>query len=434
MLAAIAAAARRRRAREASRLLWRVAPIVAAVAVCVAVYVRWKYAPPLIPVALLIGFAAGWVVYAYVQRRFVRVTDSTAAAIDHDAGLGGELRSAAWFATSRENEDPWTAFHVDRAAERLESIDLAHLYPPAAARRARVATGVLVALVAFLVATFPERPHAVHTFGTTAPDTVLQRMPARSLDGLPAELPQELRDLLEAIESGTLPPPDLADAAMQGMLTQLQALKDPKALAALARALAADSKDGNTDAAMKELADRTRRDAAKMPPSDIRDALDELSKKLSDPGRELDTAGLEESDEAQAEEQGGADLDAPPPQSSRDASAIAGLGMVTLANQDASDPNAPPGVGAGGTSTNPSVGAIAPKISDALRHEIIEAHEEDVSADVQSDIRRRTERGRAATTFTGSAAGTFDGARTSAPLPVPETRRAGIQTYFTRKQ
>jgi hypothetical protein len=433
VLAAIAAAVRRRRAREASRLLWRVAPIVAAAAVCVSVYVRWKYAPPLIPVVLLLGFAAGWLVYAYGQRRFVQVTDSTAAAIDDDARLGGELRSAAWFAASRQTEDPWAAFHVDRAAGRLESIDLARLYPPVAARRARVATCVLVALVAVLVATFPERPQAVHTFGKTAPDTVLERIPLRSLDGLPADLPQELLDLLEAIESGTLPPPDLADAAMQGMLTQLQALRDPKALAALARALAAERQDGNTAAAMKELADRTRRDAAMMPPSGIRDALDELSKKLSDPGHELDTAGLEESDEAQAEEAGGANLDAPPPQSSRDASAIAGLGMVTLSNQDASDPSAPPGTGAGGTSANPRLAATAPKVPEALRHEIIEAHEEDVSANVQTDTRRKTDRSRAATTFTGSAAGTFDGARTAAPLPVPETRRAGIQTYFTRK-
>ena len=432
MLAAIAAAARRRRAREASRLLWRVAPIVAAIVVCVAVYVRWKYAPPFIPVGLLIGFAAGWMVYAFLQRRFVRVTDSTAAAIDDDARLGGELRSAAWFAMSRETQDPWAAFHVGRAAERIESIDLARLYPPVAARRARVATGGLVALVAFLVATLPERPHAVQTFGTAAPDTLLQRVPSRSLDGLPADLPQELLDLLEAIESGTLPPPNLADAALQGMLTQLQALTDRKALAALAKAMAADRKDGNTEAAVKDLAERTRRDAAMMPASEIRDALEELSKKLSDPGSEMDTAGLEESDEAPA--QAGVNHDAPPPQSSRDASAIAGLGMVTLSSQDASDPNAPPGTGAGGTSANPSVAAITPKISEALRHEIIEAHDEDVNADVQTDTRRLTERGRAATTFTGTAAGAFDGAQASAPRPVPEARRAGVQTYFTRKQ
>ena len=75
-----------------------------------------------------------------------------------------------------------------------------------------------------------------------------------------------------------------------------------------------------------------------------------------------------------------------------------------------------------------------PGISKALRHEIIEANEDDVSGDVHTAERRKTERGRAAATFTGSASGTFDATRASAPPPVPETRRAGIQTYFSRKQ
>jgi hypothetical protein len=53
---------------------------------------------------------------------------------------------------------------------------------------------------------------------------------------------------------------------------------------------------------------------------------------------------------------------------------------------------------------------------------------------MQTEARRKTERGEATAAFTGGAAATFDGARASAPPPVPETRRAGIQTYFTRKQ
>ena len=73
-------------------------------------------------------------------------------------------------------------------------------------------------------------------------------------------------------------------------------------------------------------------------------------------------------------------------------------------------------------------------ISKALRHEIIEANEDDVTGDVHTDARRQTGRGKAAATFTGSAAGTFDATRASAPPLVPETRRAGIQTYFSRKQ
>jgi hypothetical protein len=417
--------------RDASRRLWRTAPAVATAIVLAAAIARWRHASPLIPLALLAIFFAGAASYGLLQRRRAVVSDGTAAAVDDDAGLGGELRSAAWFATGSGSAEPWAAFHVARAAEHLESIDLAQLYPPVQARRARVATAVMVLLVLVLVATFPDRSHIAAAARTVRPDAVLVKAPV-VVDGMPADLPQELLDLLAAIENGTLPPPALADAAMRDMLAQLQSLKDPKTLAALARALAEKRRDGDVEAAKKELSERLKRDAAMTPPSDIKDALDELSKKLSDPDRDRDSAGLEESEEAQ--QQGGVELSGEPPQSSRDASAIAGLGMVSLPTQGAVDPNAPPGVGAGGTSTSPNTAATMPEISSALRHEIIEAHDEDVSSDMQTEARRKTERGEATASFTGGAAATFDGARASTPPHVPETRRAGIQTYFTRKQ
>ena len=432
VLTAVVAAARRRRARDASRLLWRLAPIVSAIAVAVAAFVRWRHAQPFIPLVLLAACAVGWVAYAFVQRRFVAVSDATAAIIDDDAHLRGELRSAAWFATAQKCDEPWAAFHVGRAAARLESIDLAQLYPPVAAGRARVATAVMIAIVLLLTAVFPGRSQSVVAARNRAADILLGPGAAISLDGVPAELPQELQDLLAAIEDGRLPPGGAADAAMQNLLTQLQALKDPKSLAALARALAADRKNISSAEAMKELAARAKRDAGMMAPSDIRDALDELSKKLSDPERELDSAGLEESE--QAEPQGGVDLAGAPPQSSHDASSIAAMGMVSISKQETSDPNAPPGMGAGGTSSTPGTGGTMPDISRALRHEVIEANEDDVSSNVQTEARRKTERGQAGAAFTGSAAAAFDGARASAPPQVPEARRAGIQTYFSRKQ
>jgi len=427
----VATAARRRRARETSRLLWRVAPIVSAIGLVVAAFVRWRHAPAIIPLGLLAVSTAGWIMYACLQRYRVRVSDTTASAIDDDARLGGELRSATWFA-ARSTDDPWAAFHLGRAAEHLESIDFDRLYPPVRARRARVATGVMVAVALLLAATFPERPRAVAATRIAPSETVPRKVPSVSLDGVPAELPQGLEDLLAAIENGTLPVGNAADAALRNTLTQLQALKDPGALTALARAMAADRTRADNSATMKELADRAKRDAAMTPPSDIRDALEQLSKKLSDPEREMDSAGFEQSDEAQP--QGGVDLAAALPQSSRDASAIASLGMVALSRQEASDPNAPPGAGAGGASSSPNTGGTMAEISRALRHEIIEAHEDDVTGDVRTDARRQTEHGKAAATFTGGAAGTFDATRASAPPPVPETRRAGIQTYFSRKQ
>lgn len=404
---------------------------MSATGVIVAAFVRWRSAPAIIPLGLLAVSAAAWIVYAYQQRYRVRVSDATASAIDDDARLGGELRSAAWFA-ARSTDDPWAAFHVGRAAERLESIDLAQLYPPVRARRARVATCVMVAVALFLVATFPERPRAVAAVPTAPAGTGPRTVPPIAVEGVPAELPQELEDLLAAIESGTLPSGNAAGAALLATLAQLQALKDPEALAALARAMAADRPQADDKATMKELAERARRDAAMTPPSDIRNALEELSKKLSDPQHEMASDGSETNDDAQP--QGGVDLAGPPPQSSRDATAIASLGMVTLSKQEASDPNAPPGAGVGGTSSSPNTGGTMAEISKALRHEIIEANEDDVTGNVETDARRKTDRGKAAETFTGSAAGTSDATRASVSPPVPETRRAGMQSYFSRRQ
>ena len=395
-----------------------------------AAVVRWRNAPAVIPFAMLAVAGVGWLLYAYARRHGARVSDATASAIDNEAHLGGELRSAAWFA-ARGTTDPWAGFHLGRAAERLESTDFARLYPPVRARRARVATGVMVAAALVIVATFPQRPHVDAAGVNASPGPAPRKVLPLELDGVPPSLPQDLEDLLSAIETGTLSA-HRVDATLLDTLTTLHALRDPRVLAALARAMAADRKQAGDAETMKDLADRAKRDAAMTPPSDIRAALEDLSKKLSDPERDMDAAGMEKSDEAQPN--AGVDLAGPPPQSSRDASAIAGIGMVTLSKQEAADPNAPPGVGAGGASSGPGTGGTMAEIAKSLRHEVIEANEDDVSGDVHSDARRKTDRGSATTTFTRSAAGQSDGTRAAARPPVPETRRAGIQTYFTRKQ
>lgn len=395
-----------------------------------AAVVRWRNAPVVIPFAMLAAAGVVWIVYAYVRRHGARVSDATAAAIDDEAGLGGELRSAAWFAT-RGTTDPWAGLHLGRAAERLESTDFAQLYPPVRAPRARVATGVMVAAALLAAAMFPHRPHVDAAAVNAPPAPVPRKVLPIEMDGVPPSLPQDLEDLLTAIETGTLSA-QRVDPALLNTLKTLQALKDPRVLAALARAMAANQKPAGDPETMKDLADRAKRDAAMTPPSEVRAALEDLSKKLTDPERDMDAAGMEKNDEAQPS--ASVDLSGPPPQSSRDASAIAGIGMVTLSKQEAADTNAPPGAGAGGAASAPGSGGTMAEITKSLRHEIIEANDDDVNGDVHSDARRKTERGSAATTFTRSAAGQSDGTRAAGPPPVPETRRAGIQTYFTRKQ
>ena len=431
MLAAVTAVARRRRARETSRLLWRIAPFAAGAVLVLAAVVRWRHASPIIPLATLTTACLAWAVVAYVRRRVDRVPDRTAALIDHEVHFGGELRSAAWFA-AHATENPWSAFHLDRAAARLEAADFAQFYPAIRAGRARLATGAMLALALVTAVAFPAAQQAD---GRARRDTPLspevRKVPMLEVEGLSPDLPQELEDLLSAIENGTLAEALARNAALLDALKSLQSIKDPQALAALAKAMAANAAKLGEQESIKDLADRAKRDASMTPPSDVKDALDQLAKNLTDQDTEMASAGFEKSD--QTEPNGGVDL-AGTPQSVRDASAIAGIGMIAVSKQDSAQSDAPPGMGAGGTSSSPNGGGTMPEIATALRHEIIEAHEDDVSGDVHSEERRKTEHGSAATAFTGGTAGKSDSSRAVAPPAVPETRRAGVQTYFTRKQ
>ncbi len=429
-MTAVAAVARTRRGRETSRLLWRIAPAAAAAILVLAAVVRWRHASPIIPLATLATTCLAWAVVAFVRRRVDRVPDRTAALIDDEVHFGGELRSAAWFATNT-TDDQWSAFHLDRAATRLESTDFAQFYPPIRAARARLATAALLVLALVTAVAFPATPQA----GARAKDTLLppevRKVPMLAVDGLAPDLPQELEELLAAIENGTLAEALARNSALLDALQSLQSIKDPKALAALAKAMAANAAKLGDQESMKDLAERAKRDASMTPPSDVKDALDQLAKNLTDQDTEMASAGFEKSEET--EPNGGVDL-AGAPQSMRDANAIAGIGMVAISKQDSAQSDAPPGMGAGGTSSSPNGGGTMPEIATALRHEVIEAHEDDVSGDVHSEERRKTEHGSAATAFTGATAAKSDGSRAVAPPAVPETRRAGVQTYFTRKQ
>src|SRR6187399_1563186 len=113
----VAAADRERRARTAfSRVQW-LAPRVAGAALIVAVTARWFGAAAWISWA---AFAAGLAILAafwVVSRRERATTDAIALAVDTDAGLAGELRSAHWFEAQPER-DPWAQFHLDHATAR----------------------------------------------------------------------------------------------------------------------------------------------------------------------------------------------------------------------------------------------------------------------------------------------------------------------------
>jgi hypothetical protein len=93
----------------------------------------------------------------------------------------------------------------------------------------------------------------------------------------------------------------------------------------------------------------------------------------------------------------------------------------------------PPGAGVGGSGSEETAASSAAAIEVALKQEIVEASQDAPGGNVESEIRRKTEHANATVTFTSSAAGTFDRSRAAAPPPVPEARRADVQTYFIRK-
>jgi hypothetical protein len=425
---AAARAARLRRARKASRRVWRVAPAVAAAAVVAAVFVRWRGAPALWSLAIPAAAAAGLVLYTLLMRCQPQVSDALASAIDHDAHLGGELRSAAWFA-ARGRVEPWISFHVARAAERIAAVEFAAVYPPIRARRARIATVLLAVAAIAILATLPRR--VLLSASTGAAPAVKPGAAAVVVpDSAPQDLPKELEALLAAIENGTLAAQLAAgNPALQDALSKLSMLNDPAALAALAKALSAQMTDPE---AMKALAERAKRDAALAPQQDVKNALEDLASKLSQPDSDKDSAGFEAGDETQAGDT--ARLSTTPSESTRDANAIAGLGMLTMSNEGAAGADAPPGMGVGGGSSPTTGKGTMPEIANALRHETIEANEDDVTGGVHTDTRRKTEHGTVTAVFTRASAAAFENGRATVPPAIPESRRAGMQTYFARKQ
>jgi len=399
--------------------------------------------PGLVGPAIL---AAGFLVlitYACMARRRPRsISDGLAAAIDRDAGLHDELRSAAWFAT-RETRDGWTDFHVDRAADRIASVDWPRLYPSPANRPAQLTTGGIAIATLLLPVALPGLS------GVSSRDTDARRADravssAAPVAGVPVGLPKELDALLASIESGTLRVESPAQAAaLRDLLAKLAQLHGAD-LKQLARAMTPQTDAAHTrsaEAVMKALADRVQRaaeNAAAPPP--LRDALESLSDDLSqaaetermathDPRQAMPAESPQDGNAVQTN--ASAKADETSIQVVRDADAGGGAAVLMVAdpNGSGSDPGSGLGGGSGAEAQKGRMAAIA----DALRRETVEANANTEGADALTDLRRKSERGQATVAFTGSGARTFETGRVSGRPAVPEARRAAVQSYFVRQ-
>jgi hypothetical protein len=401
----------------------------------------WSVAFPL--TLLATGFCV-LVVYACLTRRTRTIPDTVAAAIDADADLHGELRSANWFAAS-DLRDGWAAFHVDRAADRIAAIDWSSIYPRRTDRRAKLTTGG-IALATLLLPLALPRLSGLAPINKDARPAARVASRARPIAGVPVDLPKDLEALLSAAENGTLRVETAAEAAALGdLIDRLKQLHGADSLKQLARAMTSDADAAHqksTEAIMKALAERAERAADNLAvPPPMRDALETLADDLSqlaqaeraanrDP-RDA-TPALTPQDGSAVQTNGSAKQDEMSIQAVRDADSGGGAAVLMVANPNANGSDPGSGLG-GGSGAEAQQGRMA-DIAQALRRETVEANANSEGSDTLTDRRRKSERGQASVSFTRSATRTFDTGRTSAPPAVPEARRAAIQTYFVRKQ
>jgi len=121
-------------------------------------------------------------------------------------------------------------------------------------------------------------------------------------------------------------------------------------------------------------------------------------------------------------------------QSVSEAESGGGAGIIMMGSEEDAPAKAAPGLGLGGGSDARTNGGQMAELEARLRRETVEASMDNAGDNVQTEARRKTERGQAGVTYSHSGAAAFERGRAVAPPPVPESRRTAVQTYFIRPQ
>jgi hypothetical protein len=434
---AVSRADRQRRSRLATRALVRLIPAAAAAVLIIAIAARWAGWPVFVTAAAFGVLAVGLIAYTFYRRRARAISDRIALSVDSDANLGGELRSAHWFATTGSG-DEWAAYHVERAADRVDTIDWAALYPPVRAMKTWAVSAVLVAAaVAFSIDLPGLRPQS----RAEAADAGAAAGAAIATEEIPAELRKRIEELLAAMMAEKMT--DKEAAMKLANLKELMDQLDPslqKKLAELMKKqpLGADAQTKRRDHDEEDKAERAENSAAGLP-EDVRWGLEDLAARLASANLDRKTA---ENNPAASSETGEMGRGSEQAQQ-------AGQNQMQLMREAAKDPGAAQMMmggagmmggdsqaGAGGNSAQKAGQADAKSIAEALRRELVEAAADARGENVPiEDIRRKTEQGKSTLGFSRvMPLATFDHSRTAAPPAVPVARHPLLYNYFIRKQ
>jgi hypothetical protein len=442
---AVARADRARRGRETARRLWTMAPAAAAVCLVVAVAGRLRGWTPFVTVFVIGAAAVGLGTYLVIARRQRALSDAEVSSIDADAGLKGELRSAHWFASqpadaSAEAADDWIRLHLARAAERVRGVDWNGLYPPPSAGRAKLATGVMAVAAVALTMLVPGGARLNATAARKAANAAATK-PA-VIVALPPELRKALEAMLTTAESAN--GRALTAAEVRDLLATLDALahRDPAKQAAAANV---PGERPANKADLKALAERARKasESTNLEPQ-VREALADMAQKLNEAGEDANAMDSRDAQDAaadknkqdgqaQASKSAGGKQDSAGAQSVQEAAGGSAAGIVMMTTDDASDARSG-GLGLGGGSADKKGAGQFADLGAALRKETVEASTDNAGENVPITERRKTEQSNAATAYSHAAAAPAERGSSTAPPPVPESRRAAVKSYFIRKQ
>lgn len=412
-------AARRQRA-------WRGAPLFAAGFLALAVVGRLSGWPPLLALAGGAALALLLAGYALLPRRARRVSDAEATALDDRGALGGELRSAHWFA-GQDDGGAWVTHHLSRAIDRIRQTAWQDLYAPERAPRAYAGTAILV-VAAIIVAVAGPRTRAAIAPG------VQDNPAAAGPVGRPltvVEIERQLAALLANLEAG------------QARDGRVASADDVRKL--LERVRESQRKNDGRPAASVDENLRERLDKASKMESldaDMRSALDDLKSALQasrDQNAKANDGPREATGKTDAapgnQAQSGKSDGKPDPsaQMTSDSQPGSGFGIVAMANNPQGDPGKP-GLGlGGGEGGSPNAGVMV-DLAAALRQESLQTGAGESAGDPATDLRHKTDRGTASVAFSrGAAAAAVRGRANAVPI-VPEARRPAARAYFQRKR
>jgi hypothetical protein len=444
---AVARADRARRGRETALRLWALAPLAAAACFLVAIGGRVAGWTPFVTLFVLAAGAVALAGFVVAARRHRDVSDAEVAHLDADAGLHGELRSAHWFASlpagaPAKAEDDWIRFHLARAAERARGVDWAALYPPPAAGRAKLATGLLAVAAVALAVLIPGRAGVAASDGRAAKAAAAAKRPA-ILVAIPPELRKQLEQMLTMAETSA--GRALTAAEVRDLLARLDELahRDPAKQGGSPASNTPGEKPA-TEADIKAYAERAKKasESTSLEP-EVRDALKDMADKLNEADQNANAmssrdpqdaaAAKDASGEAQASKSGSGKQDSASAQSVKEAAGGSAVGMVMMTTDDASNAR-DGGLGLGGGSADKNGGGHLADLGAALKKETIDASVDNAGENVQTTERRKTEQAHATTAYSHAASAPAERGSSTAPPPVPEKRRAAVKSYFIRKQ